>query len=223
MNESLEDSYTLRTKPITTAKKLPEEQQVRDTFQTPRYAVDLLIPFIPKDVTGVWECASGQRKIADTLEQKGYFVVATDIKQSEGVQQHNFITGVDLELKPGQFSIITNPPFSIKEHFVEKCFEYGVPFALLVNADYSQWSINLVQKGCEKLIPNRRIAYITPHIVKRVNEGEGTSYNHYNEIPGKIMKRYSASQFHSMWLTFGFNLGRTETFVDLPLSEMENF
>ena len=41
--------YPVRVKPITTPPKTPSVPQGRDTFQTPNYATELLIPFIPKE------------------------------------------------------------------------------------------------------------------------------------------------------------------------------
>ena len=186
--------YEVRKKPITVAPKTPEKPQGRDTFQTPNYAVDLLIPFIPKDVKRVWECAAGGRKISNRLVYYGYDVYSTDLRDEVPV---NFLTWDLKDQYTYCDAIITNPPFSIKDLFIERAFEYGFPFALLINSDYHATHISWIQRGCEKIIPNRRIDYITP-----------TGRN------GKT----SSSQFHSMWLTYGFNLGRTETFVDLPLS-----
>lgn len=212
-----QNSYSLRTKSITTTRKTPDEQQVRDTFQTPNYAVDLLIPFIPKHTTHVWECASGGRKISRKLIEAGYTVLETDIKDMDNVTPYNFISDSPRTDIDERFSIITNPPFSIKDLFVERCFEYGVPFALLINADYSGKTIEWIKRGCEKIIPTARIAYITPLIVSRVNTGESTDFKSVDEIPVKFLYKYSNAQFHSMWLTHGFNIGRTETFVDLPV------
>lgn len=277
MNQSLEpteasidvigdtSTYKLRVKPITTPKKLPTEQQIRDTFQTPRYAVDPLTAYIPKHIDSVWECACGGGRISLPLIESGYDVFSTDIAKPTlpNSDLANFLTDeiphiIKSWIGQGRnFSIITNPPFSIKEHFIEKCFSYGVPFALLINADYSQWQIDLVQMGCEKLIPTRRISYITPNILNRIHEGEVWkaledkmgcakledfkkkhmnlwiphlwanqtlhNYGRVEDVPGELLKRYSASQFHSMWLTWGFGLGKTETFVDLPISEMTKF
>lgn len=252
-----DNAYKLYVKPITSARKAPDEQQVRDTFQTPNYAIDLLIPFIPKNITNVWECAAGNRKISRRLEFAGYSVLSTDLKSVDLVEQYNFISDKKRTINnPESFSIITNPPFSIKDLFIEKCFEYGVPFALLINADYSQWMIDLVSKrGCEKIIPTARISYLTPNILNRIHEGElflflkseyelnwsslsefkkydvsewfryesrftrYCLYSNIEEVPQELLYKYSNAQFHSMWLTHGFNLGRTETFVDLSLEQ----
>jgi len=211
--------YKLRTKSMTMARKAPTEQQVRDTFQTPAYATRLLLPFIPKHVTHIWECAAGEGRISRILREADYTVSQSDLKEMGDIARFNFLEDkLGLELSD-RWAIITNPPFSIKDLFIEKCFEYGLPFALLINADYSGWQIDLIQRGCEKIIPNRRIDYLTPFIISNVNNKEEASYNSIDEIPNELLFKYSASQFHSMWLTHGFSIGRTETFVDLPISE----
>ena len=178
----------------------------RDLFQTPNYAVDLLVPLIPKGINNVWECAAGERKIADRLEHWGYTVHASDIRglELEKVTPENFLTDkirTDIYRKP--YIIITNPPFSLKKQFYERCLESRLPFALLIPCDYCLWLINAIRdKNCEKIIPDSRINYITP---------SGLS-----EVSGHT------ANFHSMWLTKGFGLGRTETFVALTKEMKKN-
>jgi hypothetical protein len=247
-------------KGLTMPKKDTSGVQIRDSFQTPRYAIDLLIPFIPKHITHVFECAAGGRKISGQLIKAGYTLLESDIKESEGVQKGNFISdGMRTDIDPGYFSIITNPPFSIKDLFIERAFEYGTAWAMLINADYSQKTIDWIERGCEKIIPKSRIAYITPNILRRIHEGEIWNtiksnpiykdttleklkndeygqiwpallnaykelhnYKTIDETPQDLLYRYSNAQFHSMWLTFGFGMGRSETFVDLPVEQRRN-
>lgn len=213
-----EQSYAVRVKPVTTAPKTPNEPQGRDTFQTPNYATDLLIPFIPKYVTNIWEPAAGDGMIVKRLKNAGYDTWATDIRNNpEYIDEiANFLVNLP-SVEPQ--CIITNPPFSIKELFIEKAFEYGTPFAMLINADYSGQTIDWVKRGCEKIIPTSRIAFITPNIINRINTGEGTEFTKLDDIPQKLLYKYSSAQFHSMWLTYRFNLGRTETFVDLTVEQ----
>lgn len=172
----------------------------RDMFQTPNYATELLvdvlrdvIPIAPYKRFRIWECAMGQGKILNCLDSMDFDVRGTDLVGSAFTM--NFLA----ETTPFQFDcIVTNPPFSLKRKFYEKCREYEVPFALLIPADYSGWIIKAVQDGAEKIIPTRRIDYITP------------------------TNKKSSSQFHSMWLTWGMNIGRTETFVELTNEMKKN-
>ena len=228
----------------------------RDTFQTPNYAVDLLVPFLDK-VRGdredfvVWECAAGLGKIVRRLEHKEFTVVATDLQYSPSV---NFLRYDP----PFHFDcIVTNVPFSIKRRFYQRCVELDKPFALLMPADYSQWVIDAVRKGAEKIVPTRRIDYITPNVLNRIREGEvwekvkndeffnlfetldqcretaswetalkkyGKDYDYKSiyDVPQKLLRKYSSSYFHSLWLTKKFGLGKTETFVELTNAQKDN-
>jgi hypothetical protein len=190
----------------------PTVVQGRDLFQTPNYAVDLLIPFIPQHVTEVWEPAAGERKIVRRLlEVSEVDVFASDIRtdDEEKVARSNFLTeGIPQVWAPfvnmKQFGIITNPPFSLKQQFYKRCREYNVPFALLIPADYSGWLIRAcAEEGAEKIIPTRRIDYITP-------QGYSGATGH-------------TADFHSLWLTWGFELGKTETYVELSLKDKKEY
>lgn len=246
------------TKTKTPQKETPDEFQSRDFFQTPNYATDLLVPFIerlmPKDTSKFifWECASGGGKILNRLKHHGINGFGTDLNDSESF---NFLT--DMQNKKFNM-IITNPPFSLKKKFFERCYYYKVPFALLVSADYTGWGIDaLIGKNSEKIIPNRRVDYITPFTLQRIHEGEVWSlvkpqfpeyktlkkfrekhedqwnmilkkhpehhnYKNIDVVPSKLLRKYSSSDFHSMWLTWGFGLGKSETFVELTNSMKDN-
>jgi hypothetical protein len=170
----------------------------RDSFQTPAYATELLIPFIPKEIKNVWEPACGDYKISKVLESKGYQVLSTDIKYGNNFLLDDFIIPY-----PESTCIITNPPFSLKKLFYDRCLFYKVPFALLIPTDYCGWIIDSIRyQGVEKLIPTRRVDYVTP---SGLSGATGNSAN-----------------FHSMWLTKGFELGKTETFVELTKEMKKN-
>lgn len=196
-------------KPKNNQAEVPNEAQGRDLFETPNYAVDLLISFIPKSILRIWECAAGDGKIANVLLKNHFYVSQSDIRLVGAIsKEHNFLSDGLTEHQKSwteqkvSFAIITNPPFSLKRKFYEKCLEYNVPFALLIPFDVNQWLCGAFDKyNCQALVPNRRINYITPN--------------------GKSGKDSSA-QFHSFWLTRGFNLPKQLTVVDLPRSEMEN-
>jgi hypothetical protein len=167
-----------------------ENTQGRDNFQTPNYATELLIPFIPKNIKHIWECASGKNKMANVLIKHGYNVACSDL--SFGAN-YNFLT---MKLGKGLQCIITNPPFSLKRKFYNRCKFHNIPFAILIPADYSGWIIDALRfDNAEKIIPTRRVDYITP-------TGLSSLSGH-------------TSNFHSLWLTWGFGLGNSETFVEL--------
>ena len=186
-----------------TQKEDLENVSGRDLFQTPNYATDLLVPFLeeispmsPTKTFRIWECASGKGKIVYWLEEKGLNVFGTDLSHTPSF---NFLT--DKQTLPFD-CIVTNPPYSLKKKFYTKCLEYQKPFALLIPADYSGWVIEALQNGAEKIIPTRRIDFITP--------------------TGKSGATGQSANYHSLWLTWGFNLGKTETFVELTKEMKEN-
>jgi hypothetical protein len=139
-------------KPKRTQPKDKKREQVRDLFQTPDYATDLIVPYL-RGV--VWECAAGQGYMQRRLIHHGFDVIATDIQDG-----FNFLTCAQKEY----FDVITtNPPFSLKEEFYKRCLSYGKPFALLIPTDVNQWILRaMMNDGAQWLIPTRRIDYITP-------------------------------------------------------------
>lgn len=241
-------------KPKTPQKKDLVGLSGRDQFQTPNYATDILVPFLRvlKLAGGesfrIWECAAGLGKIVNRLQFWGFDVFGTDLSESV-----NFLTD-----DPSQKfdCIVTNTPFSLKKEFYETCVTWGVPFALLIPADYSGWVIQATRDGAEKIIPTRRIDFVTPNVLQRIREGElwesvkwrydFESYLDFKEkdpetwefllerhkdfcnwdsiykVPALFLKKYSSSYYHSMWLTKGFGLGKSETFVDLSNAEKLN-
>ena len=102
--------------------KPPLQQGSSNDFQTPIYGIEPLLPYLKKSWT-IWECAQGNKNIVNFLTKEGYKVIGSDI-----------LTGEDfLTWKPEEFDcIVTNPPYSIKQKFLERCYKLGKPFALLL-------------------------------------------------------------------------------------------
>ena len=128
-----------------------------DIFQTPNIAVDYLLPYIQKNHHVVWESACGNFMIKDYLIEKGYSVYGTDI-----------IDGIDFFKYEPEFSYdvqITNPPYSLKDDWLERSYKLGKPFALLlpVNSLHSVRRCKMFREyGLQLIIPPRRINFITP-------------------------------------------------------------
>ena len=94
-----------------------------DELYTPMYAIEPLIKYISKDLI-IWECTDyGSSNITKLFRENGNIVITTHKKDL------NFLTDkpdFDFDI------IITNPPYSLKDEFLQKCYEYGKPFALLL-------------------------------------------------------------------------------------------
>lgn len=94
---------------------------LKDECQTPPYALLPLIEYIPENCL-VWEPCSG-----DGLLEAGVASVLGN--PVIGTSSDFFTTNVDHDIQ------ITNPPFSKKYKWMERCFDIGKPFALLMPVD----------------------------------------------------------------------------------------
>ncbi len=183
-------------KPKHSQKEDSENRQERDFFQTPNYAIDLIIPYIPVGI--IWEPAAGNGKIARRLSQQ---VVQSDIENSDTIHYRaNFLTWDNPTFHFD--SIVTNPPFSLKRKFWERCLFFNVPFALLLPVDFCGWILReMMMEENQWLIPTRRIDYITP----TGRQGES-----------------SHAQYHSGWFCHGMDLPKQITVVELTNEMKEN-
>jgi len=135
--------------------KIPQKKNSPDDFQTPDYALNYLAPYLKKEWV-IWECAAGKGNLTNGLKNRGFDVVATDI-----LYDFNFLTQ-----KAEVFDcIVTNPPYSLKQEFIERCYQLSNHFALLMpltaleSEKRQKW---YREKGIQLIIPNKRINFETP-------------------------------------------------------------
>lgn len=161
--------------------KPPSRQGSPDDFQTPPEALEPLLPYIPKDWV-VWECAQGKGWLTEYMLEKGYAVIGTDI-----------LEGYDYRMwQPPQWDIaITNPPYAIKQQFLERAYMLGKPFAFLlplITFETEKRQRLFRDYGLEVIFLPKRINFRTP-------SGNGTG-----------------SWFATAWFTNGLNIGQQMTF-----------
>lgn len=130
-----------------------------DGCQTPAYAIDPLLPYLDRDWV-IWEPASGEGYLVEALYDSSYSedqVVVSDILTGQ-----NFF-----EVNPDYWDCtITNPPFSIKYQWLERCYQLGKPFALLVPVEILGAKTAqefLKQYGFEMMLLNKRIDFKMPY------------------------------------------------------------
>jgi hypothetical protein len=162
--------------------KPPLRQGGKDDFQTPSSALDPLYKFLKPGWT-IWECATGKGNLTRAMRKKGYNVISTDI-----------LSGKDfLEYKPNQYDcIITNPPFSLKQEFLQRAYCLGKPFAFLLpltTLESAKRQFLFRNCGLELILFDHRINFETP-------DGEG-----------------DGSWFATAWFTNGLKIGKELTFV----------
>ena len=94
-----------------------------DEIYTPNEAIEPLLKYIPKNYK-IWECTDfGRSNISELFIKNGYEVIKTHKKNFDFLNDTpNFEYDV----------IITNPPYSLKDEFLKKCFELRKPFAMLL-------------------------------------------------------------------------------------------
>ena len=99
-----------------------------DNFQTPNWPVQSLLNVISEDLNGatVWDPCSGKGNIVKYLNSLGIRSFGTDITPEGG--GINFLE----DTLAGMDCIITNPPYSLKDEFLARCYALEVPFALLM-------------------------------------------------------------------------------------------
>ncbi len=144
------------------SRQPPMSRGTPDDFQTPGKALDPLLPFIHSDWK-IWEPACGKGNLVRYLEEKAFKVIGTDLNTGQ-----NFL----LDEPPEFDCIITNPPYSLKEKFLEKCYLLDKPFALLLplTALESEYRQKMYRKfGLQIILFNKRVNFETPS-----GKGSGT-------------------------------------------------
>lgn len=104
------------------------KRAVSDFYPTPPEATDALLRFLQlRRYTRIWECACGLGHMTKVMQNWGCRVIATDIQSGT-----DFLTAP----LPDCDWIITNPPFSQSQAFIQRCIEHERPFALLLKSQY---------------------------------------------------------------------------------------
>lgn|SRR3972149_6865733 len=157
-----------------------EKFDMPDECYTPEIAIRPLLPYLKKEWL-IWDCAFGSGRLAEHLKKFGFSVIgdSSNFLEQQGAEE------VDC--------IITNPPYSIKDKFLEHAFEIGKPFALLLpltTLEGIKRGKMFKDNGIQIIIPNRRINF---------------------EIPsGK-----KSSWFATAWFCWKLNLPKDLMFVEL--------
>lgn len=127
---------------------------------TPRYAVDLILPYISTDQV-IWAPFSrDEHHFADYLRSVWYTVHNTHFNPETNEWQDFLTYEPDFHFD----IIIDNPPFKGKTKYVKRAFEFGKPFALFLPLAcfLDNWVPNLfIENNAEPqlLIPDKRTEF----------------------------------------------------------------
>lgn len=155
-----------------------------DDFQTPPEALNVLLPYLRKEWR-IWEPACGKGNLVRAFQEYGFETIGTDI-----LSEKDFLKWQPID---NFHCIITNPPFSLKQQFLERCYELKRPFALLLPLTTFETAKR------QKLFKENGLEVI--FMPKRINF----------ETPNKVEK--SSAWFATAWFTNGLNIGRQLTFT----------
>lgn len=95
------------------------ERIENDLYETPKWATEVILPFIPGRVQTIWEPACGSGQMVEAFRKNGYLVRATDKS-----------TGDDFLAQPPSEhadAIITNPPYNIAGEFIRHALNVVKP------------------------------------------------------------------------------------------------
>lgn len=126
-----------------------------DEFYTPDYAVDPIMKYLTPPPATIWCPFDTESSLfVKRFREAGYNVIATHINNGQDF--------FDMEVQSCDY-IISNPPYSCKGDVLQRLFDIGKPFAMLVGVVglfESQKRFDMFKKhDFEIMYMNRRIAY----------------------------------------------------------------
>lgn len=130
------------------------KNEKNDELYTPNEAILPILKYLDKSKI-YWECTDfGNSNITKILKENDFKVINTSKEDIDFLKdQPSFNFDV----------IITNPPYSLKNKFIKKCYEYNKPFLLLLplTALEGKERNELYKKyGIEIIVLNKRINFM---------------------------------------------------------------
>lgn len=172
-----------------------------DFCQTPPEALLPLYDFIPAHSV-IWESAAGGRSLVTAFKNNGYGVYDTDLQDGDAYNFFEFAILPEL-----YFAQITNPPYGIKRQWVQRSYELGKPFCLLMPVEF------LGTQGLHKLWKEygqtQQIFFtqrINFHMPIKGSENKETGWK-------------SSAQFPTCWYCWNMNLPRDNMVYDLKTKD----
>lgn len=153
------------------------KNEKNDELYTPNYAIEPLLKYLPKNKI-IWECTDfGSSNITKLLKQHDYKVISTH------KDNFDFLTDIpnfDFDI------IITNPPYSLKNEFLKKCYEYDKPFCLLLpltSLEGIERGKMFREKGIDVLVLDRRCDFMD----NKKSNWFNTSWFCYKVLPKQLI------------------------------------
>lgn len=234
-------------KPKTQQRKTPEKHQERDDFQTPAYATDLIAPYLAEKTVWEC-AAGGMRIVRQLVNCWNLKVQYTSLNTGQNFLDYQpgfhfdvIVTNLPYSLKqeflkqcfqwqtpfallmPAEWSgwMLDALEMGCQWLIPKRRIDYITPNALRViyekstlgnfKANHRQWCKNFkVEKG-------RNVAFKDLSL-EELEANAGLRYDTIDNAPSRILAKYSSSQFHSGWLTYGLKLHEYKQIIVPPLS-----
>lgn len=154
-----------------------------DEYYTPGYAIKPILKYINSNSVIWCPFDTGESLYVKLFERSGHKVVYTHIKNG-----NDFFS---TEPPDGCNYIISNPPYSVKGEVLQRLFDIGVPFAMLVGVVglfESEKRYNMFKSNdFEIMYFNKRISYMKGHEEKpSINPPFSSVYVCHNMLPKQI-------------------------------------
>lgn len=125
-----------------------------DECYTPRYVVETIKPYLPKDKVIWCPFDTEQSEFVKVMKDGGYNVVYSHIA-----------TGQDYyDYEPSKWDImLSNPPFTCKRNIFERALSFGKPFALLMSLTWLNDAAPkdlFMQKDLQLFMFRNRVKYL---------------------------------------------------------------
>lgn len=157
-----------------------------DECYTPRYAVEPILKYLPKDKT-IW-CPFDKEdsEFVKLLKENGFNVIYTHIDLGQDFYEY----------EPEEWDVIvSNPPFTNKRKIFERCLNFNKPFALLMTNTWLNDSAPkqlFRDKDLQLLMFEQRVQY---NNLKKITFS--SSYYCWNLLPKQIiMERLNINKLH---------------------------
>lgn len=155
-----------------------------DECYTPKYAVLPVLEFIKKEWIVWCPFDTPQSQFVKVIQGNGNPVISSHLEQGKDFFQY----------EPKKYDIIiSNPPYSIKDQVIERCYQLNKKFMLLMPLPSLQgkFRYNFFVKGVELIVFDGRICYFKAGYSNSLQMGNSfaSSYFCRNVLPEKLIFR----------------------------------
>lgn len=151
-----------------------------DEYYTPKYAVEAILPYIPKNKIIWCPFDKNDSQFTITLKENNFNVINTHIEYGQDFYKY----------QPQKWDIIiSNPPFTNKRKIFERALTFNKPFALIMANTWlndSAPKILFKNKDLQLLMFKNRIKFLNNGIINN-KITFSSSYFCYNILPKQII------------------------------------